>query len=137
MFDVAINYWAVLVAGASSMLVGSIWYARSVFGKAWMGFVGKTEEQIKQEGNPAKSMSFAFILSLVVAYVLAHVLGYVEVTTLADGLLTGFWMWLGFVFATIGTNYLFEFKKFGHFAITSGYHLVQLLVMGAILAVWQ
>ena len=27
-----INYWAVLVATASSMVVGSIWYSRRVFG---------------------------------------------------------------------------------------------------------
>jgi len=30
-----INYWAVLLATASSMVVGSIWYAPKVFGTRW------------------------------------------------------------------------------------------------------
>ena len=30
-----INYWAVLIATASSMVVGSIWYAPKVFGTRW------------------------------------------------------------------------------------------------------
>ena len=30
-----INYWAVLLATASSMAVGAIWYARGVFGTRW------------------------------------------------------------------------------------------------------
>ena len=30
-----INYWAVLIATASSMVVGSIWYTPKVFGTRW------------------------------------------------------------------------------------------------------
>ena len=30
-----INYWAVLLATASSMVVGSIWYTPKVFGTRW------------------------------------------------------------------------------------------------------
>lgn len=30
-----INYWAVLLATAASMLVGAMWYARDVFGARW------------------------------------------------------------------------------------------------------
>ena len=30
-----INYWAVLIATASSMVVGAIWYTPKVFGTRW------------------------------------------------------------------------------------------------------
>ena len=42
-----VNYLAVLVAGIVYFALGAVWYARPVFGKAWMEGVGKTEEQIK------------------------------------------------------------------------------------------
>ena len=31
-----INYWAVIFATLSSMLVGSVWYTPKVFGNYWM-----------------------------------------------------------------------------------------------------
>ena len=34
--EVTVNLWAVLAAMASSLVVGSIWYARPVFGNTWM-----------------------------------------------------------------------------------------------------
>jgi len=45
--SVDINYWGVLLAGVSSMVVGFIWYARGVFGKTWGKLAG-----IKMEGRP-------------------------------------------------------------------------------------
>ena len=33
--DVSVNYLAVFLAAASSMVVGSVWYAKSTFGETW------------------------------------------------------------------------------------------------------
>lgn len=35
-----INYWAVLVVMVSSMIVGSVWYMPSVFGRRWAKLAG-------------------------------------------------------------------------------------------------
>ena len=37
-----INYWAVILATLSSMLVGSVWYTPKVFGNYWMKQSGVT-----------------------------------------------------------------------------------------------
>lgn len=51
--------------------------------------------------------------------------------------MTGFWIWLGFVVPVMAGDTLFAKKPMGLLWIGAGYYLVQLLVMGAILAVWQ
>ncbi|MBI3957148.1 MAG: DUF1761 domain-containing protein [Candidatus Kerfeldbacteria bacterium] len=129
-----INYLAVLVAGLSSMVVGAIWYAKPLFGNAWMRLEGMTEEKAKQKMGV--SYSGMFILALVLAYVLAHFVDYTNATTIGAGMTTGFWLWLGFVFTTKGASYLFGQKSMKLFFIDVGYHLVEILVMGAILASW-
>ena len=63
-----INYWAVILATLSSMIVGSIWYAPKVFGNYWMKTAGVT---------PSGKMSDAtgpIITTLLVSFVTAWVL---------------------------------------------------------------
>lgn len=45
---VDINIWAVILAAASSMVVGSIWYAQKVFGAEWMKMVGLDPKKPKK-----------------------------------------------------------------------------------------
>jgi hypothetical protein len=47
-----LNWIAVIVAGASSLVLGAIWYAPPVFGKKWMALAGLTEEQTKSGSMP-------------------------------------------------------------------------------------
>ncbi|TFD39338.1 DUF1761 domain-containing protein [Cryobacterium sp. TMT1-19] len=42
-----INIWAVLLATASSMVVGAIGYSRQTFGTSWMKAVGHDEESMR------------------------------------------------------------------------------------------
>ena len=58
-------------------------------------------------------------------------------TTLVSGLTTGFMIWLGFVFTTHWVDDLFSSRSFTFTLVTSGYHLVMLLIMGTPLAVWR
>ena len=53
--SIDVNYWGVLAAGVSSMVVGSIWYAQGVFGKTW----GTESASVKLEGrfDPALARS--------------------------------------------------------------------------------
>lgn len=133
--DIPINFWAVLAAGVASFIVGSAWYSPVLFGKIWIQLMGRTEEDIKKS-SPVRAMTINFILTLITAYVLAHFAQYAEAATVVDGLTLGFWVWLGFV-ATIGYNtVIFEGKSNRLFAINTGYQLLSLLVMAAILSVW-
>lgn len=132
---VTINYLAVVVATFASMILGVIWYAPRVFGKEWMKLVGLTKEDAKD--NRGAPMLLMLIGSLVTAYVMAHFVGFTGSKTLADGLRTGAWIGIGFVFTAAMGESIFSHKPARLLAITGGYQVVNLMMIGAILAAWQ
>ena len=77
-----------------------------------------------------------FLAWLMTAFVLAHIVDYAMATTLTQGLQTGLWVWLGFMVTYEIIHGLFEGRPFQLYIINAGYHLVALLIMGGILAVW-
>jgi hypothetical protein len=85
----------------------------------------------------AKELLIAFVLSLVLVYVLAHFVQYTKATTAMAGIQTAFWLWLGFVVTTQLPTVLFEQRALGLFLINVGYQFVGCALAGAILAVWR
>lgn len=134
MFDVTINYLAVLASAVFNMVLGALWYSPMLFGNLWAKKMGKPIEEMK--GKEKTGYGVAAVAALVMAYVLAHVVNYAGASTIADGAITGAWVWLGFV-ATIGAvGAAFGGRSIKMFAVDYGYHLIVLAVSGAILAVW-
>ena len=133
--EVSLNYLAILACVVASMVLGYLWYSMGVFGRPWMNLIGKVEADLKK--GAASSAGLALPLAFITAFVFAHIIDYVNATTVMDGLVTGFWLWLGFVFTTVAMQNLFAQRPFTLTAINVGYHLVQFLIFGAILAAWQ
>jgi hypothetical protein len=136
--DVPVNYLAVLVAGIASMVVGFLWYGPMLFAKPWMKLMGHTQETMKKEqAKMTKTYSLSFVLALITAYVLSHVMAlsesYFGNPPLMTGLTSAFWMWLGFVMPVQATDVMFGGKSFKLFAINTGYQLASLLVMGIVI----
>ena len=69
---------------------------------------------------------------LVMAYILARVIGHAS-TSLVAGVFVGFMMWLGFVAPIMQPGAMFEKRPMSFFCISSGYQLVSLAIMGAII----
>lgn len=135
MEQVNVNLLAVLVCGIASMVIGFVWYSKVLFGNVWMKLSGISEAQMKKaNSNMPMLYGTMFIASLVMAYVLAHFASYAGAVTLMDGVVAGFWAWLGFVATTMLTGVLYEGKPMKLYFINAGYQLVTLVVMGAILA---
>lgn len=141
---VPINYWAVLVCGIVSMVLGSLWFG-PLFGKAWQRLMGwehmdaaKREEMKK---SMTKSYVLTFIAALIMAFVLAHSIvfgeSYMKVTGLSAGLQAGFWSWLGFVAPVTLGVVLWEGKSWKLWTLSNAYQLIQLLVFGVILGLWK
>ncbi len=126
-----VNYIAVLVAAVSAFLVGGIWYAPFLFGKAWQAELGLTDEQLQAR---SKGMIFGttFVLSFVGALVFSMFLG--PKPELGFALGAGFSAGLCWVAGSFGINYLFEGKSFKLFAINGGYHTLQYSLFGAVLS---
>src|SRR5207302_11072327 len=121
--SVDINYWAVLVAAAVNMAVGMAWYSTSVYGRQWARLVGKKMEDMRG-GGPGYWI--AALGALVQAYILAHFVDYAGATTVGDGLVTGFWLWLGLVAVTLAVGTVFEGRSWKLWQINAGYFLVVL-----------
>ncbi len=129
-----INWWAVLAAGASSMLLGALWYSPLLFGNAWMRAAGVTEEEARS-ANMAKVMGTAFVLALIGAAVFAMFLG--PKPAPAFGAAAGVAAGLCWVAGSFGINYLFEQRPLSLFAINGGYHTLQYTLIGLILGLWH
>ncbi|MBI4092359.1 MAG: DUF1761 domain-containing protein [Candidatus Kerfeldbacteria bacterium] len=132
--SVTLNYWAILVATVAAMIIGYVWYAMPVFGRAWMRLIGKQEADLKTGRGPA--MGVMVVMAFVKSYILVHFVSYANATTVTGGIVTGLWLWLGFVFTTIAATNVFAQRGWKLTFLDSGYHLVSLAVMGAILASW-
>jgi hypothetical protein len=133
--DVQINVWAVILAAASSMAVGAVWYAKSVFGTSWIK-LAKLDEKKMASGAP-QALTIAFLSSLVMAYVLAHVTylsnQFFGNSFMQDALSTAFWMWLGFQGLRIWMHDAFEQRRKKLTLITAGNALVTIMVMALII----
>lgn len=138
---VPVNYLAVFVAAVASIVLGFLWYG-PLFGKPWMKIMGFTTadmEKAKKQGM-GKTYFLMTAGSLVMAFVLSHVVvfsaAYLKSTPLMTGIMTGFWMWLGFLATTQIDEQLWGNKPWKLYAINTGYRLVSLVAMGVILSLW-
>ena len=133
-----INYLAVLAAAFASIVLGFLWYG-PLFGKQWislMKFDKKKMEEAKKKGMGAKTWVLMIAGTLVTSYVLAHFVDYLDATNVAGALQAGFWIWLGFFAPVMLGMVLWEGKPWNLYFLIVAYHLVNLLVMASILALW-
>ncbi len=136
--NVEVNYTAVLLAGVASMIIGFLWYSPMLFGKKWMTLMGLTKEKMEDaKAEMGKTYGISFVLALVTAYVLSHVMtlseNFYQYSPMQTGLISAFWMWLGFIMPVQTTEVLFGGKKWELFAINTSYQLASLLAMGVVL----
>ncbi|SFR83579.1 Protein of unknown function [Agromyces sp. CF514] len=133
-----INYWAVLLATLSSMLVGSIWYARGVFGTRWAKLANVDMDR------PGASAVGPIIVTVLVSFVTAWVLA--GATTIAwhfyggsylgSALFTAVILWAGLTAARFITHDAFEGRPSSLTIMNIAHELVTLVVMGLIIGVW-
>ncbi len=133
----SMNFWAVLVSAALAFGIGSIWYG-PLFGKAWQKEVGLSDEKV-QSGNMFKIFGISFILTLIMAFGMAFLFHKVpdENVTWMVGLSHGLYVGIAFVVTSMGVNYQYEGKSMKLWAINSGYQVLFLMLMGAILGAWH
>lgn len=136
--NVEINYLAVVLAMLSSMVIGSVWYARPVFGNIWI----KLAKINMSKGDGAdvwKPIVVTLIVSLITAYVLAHVAflshHFFNNSFLQDSVSTAFWLWLGLTAARFVTHDAFEGRPWKLTVLNCAHELVTLLVMGVVIGV--
>jgi len=128
-----INYLAVLIAVLATFGFGAAYY--TTLSKQWLDAVGLTREAMTAKGGSPLPFVISFIALAVMAVVLAGAVGHLGPgqVTLRNGIVTGLFMWLGFVVTTIFTNNAYPGRKFSLSLIDSIHWLGVLVIQGAII----
>jgi hypothetical protein len=133
---VTINFFAIILAALSTMVVGSLWYG-PLFGKAWSRLA-----KVKKDPafGPAKGVILyggAFLTSLVSAFVLAYFAyitnRFLGGTFLNDTLMTGALLWLGFTAARLYMHDSFEGRRRKLTLLNITHELVTIGIMALII----
>jgi hypothetical protein len=129
-----INWWAVIVAALVKFVLGWIWYS-PIMGAQWRTAVGISEADMR--ASLPRSLPVDIIGSLVMSFILLHSVHYAGATTLLQGGAVGFLNWLGFIATIQLSQTIYEKRPFRLFVINNIYLVVSLIIMGAILAIWD
>lgn len=132
---ITLNYWAVFVAGLAYFFLGALWYSPVLFAKPWMKLNGYTEQDF-QDSNAARYI-VAFFTSMIMSFVLAHIVLLFGDGSIVVGIEKAVWVWIGFIATFTLTNYMFSNRPVKLFMIDSGYNLVGLLIMSVIISAWK
>lgn len=133
-----ISYLAILVAAVAGWLAGAAYYG--VLARPWVAAHGKTMEAFKAEqaahkGTPHAWLPFAlaFAAELVMAWVLAGMVGHLGAVTIRSAVISGLFVWAGFMVTTMLVNNAFAGRRYVLTAIDAGHWLLVVVVMGAVI----
>ncbi|MEW1976531.1 DUF1761 domain-containing protein [Microbacterium profundi] len=133
-----INYWAVLLAMISSMIVGSVWYTPKVFGTRWAKLAN-----VDMTGS-AKSAVWPIVTTVIVSFVTAWVLAgasaiawhFYEGSFFVAAVVTAILLWAGFTAARFITHDAFEGRPTALTTMNIAHELVTVVIMAVLIGVW-
>src|SRR5918998_759365 len=132
-----INYWAVIVATLSTLVIGSVWYTPKVFGNAWMRLAKVDPDNA---GNAAGPIVVTVIVSFISAWVLAGATyiawEFYDGSFLWAAVATALLLWLGVTAARFVTHDAFEGRPSALTALNVVHELVTFLIMAVIIGIW-
>jgi hypothetical protein len=133
-----INYLAILIAAVVGWLTGAAYY--SALGKHWVAAQGSTMEAFKArqaalKGTSAAWLPFAlaFLANIVMAWVLAGIVGHLGSITIRSAVISALFAWAGFVLTTSIVNNAFSGRRYALTAIDAGHWLIVLVLMGVVI----
>jgi len=134
---IRLHWPALVIAMLASFLFDAAWF--SFFLKAWLAGIGRTMEWLMSQPHitPPIQYAVALLSSFVTATILSVSIQASGEQTLLRGIKVGAILWFGFIATTLATNYIFEIRPLSLYAINTGYSLVDLMLMGAIVGAWK
>jgi hypothetical protein len=125
-----LNFLAILIAALAAFAWGALYYTS--LSKQWLAAVGLTKEQIGTNRSPAPFI-ISFVALVVMAWVLAGTLGHLGPgqVTLKNGIISGLFLWLGFIATTVFVNNAYPGRKYSLSVIDSIHWLGVVVIQGA------
>ncbi|MGE5150930.1 MAG: DUF1761 domain-containing protein [Rhodospirillaceae bacterium] len=123
-----LNYLAILIAAIAAFAWGAAYYM--TLSKQWLAAVGRVE--------PNKSPTpfiISFVALIVMAWVLAGTLGHLGPgqVTVKNGIISGLFLWLGFIATTVFVNNAYPGRKLSLSVIDSIHWLGVVVIEGAVI----
>lgn len=131
-----VNFWAVLVVWLIYLVVGAFWYSPAGFAKQWTKHTGVNILKIPTD-KANTIIAWVALSGLVQAFTLGLVFASLDVTTVLNGLLVGFVLWLGLTAATTVGVTLYSQKSWKFLWLNSSYFLVVMIIGSAIFSLWR
>lgn len=129
-----INYLAIGAAAVAAWLFGALYYG--LLSKPWMAAQGFSDEERTRLSSGTQRDVTPFILSfvaeLIMAWVLAGVIAHLGPVTIRSGIISGAFVWLGFVATTLAVNNAYGMKKPMLSVIDGAHWLGVLIIMGGV-----
>jgi hypothetical protein len=130
------NYLAILIAAIACFLLEAGWY--SYFLQSWLEGIGRTQAWLMNTGvNQALQFVTALVAEAIMAAAISCVTQLTGPQTALRGIKVAALLWLGFVLTTLSTEYIFEVRTFKLLGINTGFWLLGMMVMGAIVGGWK
>jgi len=122
------NYLAILIAAVAAFGWGAIYYM--TLSKQWLAAVG----QVEPNKSPVPFV-ISFVALVVMAWVLAGTLGHLGPgqVTLKNGIISGLFLWLGFIATTVFVNNAYPGRKYSLSVIDSIHWLGVVVIEGAVI----
>jgi Protein of unknown function (DUF1761) len=136
MSNIRLNWVAILVAAIAAFIFEALWF--SILMNSWLEGIGRTREWLMGTGlNPAVQYATAILCSIIVAAVLTICIQASGEQTARRGVLCGAVIWFGFIATSWAKAYIFEVRGFPIYFIYTGYYLIELMLIGAIVGAWK
>jgi hypothetical protein len=132
-----LNWLAVLVATVAYFALGGIWYAQPVFGRAWQRAGGV---EIPEGQSPGPKYYIGPLVTCFISTVATAMLAFgTASSTVGEGLVLGIVVGVGYALTLSVLGGLFEQRPepWVYTAISGGYHLVGLVIVGVIVSIWD
>ena len=134
-----LDWLAVILAALAYFVIGAIWYAPPLFGKAWMAAGGIPDpRESGGGGGPGPAIYAVPLVGSVLSAIALGMIAFASATdTIGEGIVLGLVVGVGFAVSIALVTATFESAKPKPFVwggINAGYHLVGNLVAAAIIA---
>ena len=137
------NVIAVLICAIGSMIIGTIWHSKALFGPAYMKALGADmnmpPEKMKEIQKKMWQIFLAqFILVNFQVWILwFYVIGPIQIMS---PVVSTVWIWAGFIMPTIAGATMWSARPrkdaWKVFLISAGYQLVNFIMFGLVIGMW-
>jgi hypothetical protein len=130
------NYLAIVVAAVAAFIFGAAYYG--ALSKPWMKAARIEPKGGAGQMPPPALLINSIVCELIMAWVLAGVIGHLGTgqVTLWNGVVSGFFIWLGFMATTVAVNQRYQGFGWDLTIIDAIHWLGVALIMGAIIGWW-